>query len=134
MYRTVCSTSFLHANKLGEFFQWVLFGSFHHVVLPFFRWRSQILPVLKGQNVWGLQGRKQRCCYIMVDSATTAPQNGACTYWCISKQMHYYTPFSHNGYMKSLEFYENYITLFCLEKNKLFDNIILTQNHAWQSG
>jgi hypothetical protein len=31
------------------------------------------------------------------------------------------TPFSHNGYMKSLEFYENYIALFCLEKNKLFD-------------
>ncbi len=33
--------------------------------------------------------------------------------------------------MKSLEIYENYITLFCLEKNKLFYNIILTQNHAW---
>jgi hypothetical protein len=26
------------------------------------------------------------------------------------------TPFSHNGYMKSLEFYENLITLFCLEE------------------
>jgi hypothetical protein len=40
--------------------------------------------------------------------------------------------------MKNLEIYEKYITLFCLEKNKLFDNItILTQNHAWhitQSG
>jgi hypothetical protein len=39
--------------------------------------------------------------------------------------------------MKSLEFYENYITLFCHENKKLFDNIILTQNHAWhitQSG
>jgi hypothetical protein len=50
--------------------------------------------------------------------------------------MHYKTPFSHNGYMNSLKFYENYITLFCLEK-KLFDNIILTLNHAWhitQSG
>ncbi len=38
--------------------------------------------------------------------------------------------------MKSLEIYENYITLLCLKK-KLFDNIILTQNHAWhitQSG
>jgi hypothetical protein len=45
--------------------------------------------------------------------------------------MHYKTPFSHNGYMKSLEFYENYITLFCLEKNKLFDNFILTQNREW---
>jgi hypothetical protein len=61
-----------------------------------------------------------------VDSATTALQNGACTYQPISKQMHYKSPFSHNGYMKSLEFYEKYITLFCLEINKLFDNIMLT--------
>ncbi len=45
-----------------------------------------------------------------VDSSTTA-----CTQ-CISKQMHYKTPFSHKGYVKSLEFYENYITLFYLEK------------------
>ncbi len=45
--------------------------------------------------------------------------------------MHYKTPFSHNGYMKSLEIYENYIPLFCPEENKLFDKIILTQNHAW---
>ncbi len=30
--------------------------------------------------------------------------------------MHYKTHFLHNGYMKSLEFYENYITLFGLEK------------------
>jgi hypothetical protein len=44
---------------------------------------------------------------------------------------HYKTPLAHDSYMKSLEFYENYITLFCLEKNILFDNIILTQNHAW---
>jgi hypothetical protein len=35
--------------------------------------------------------------------------------------------------MKGLEIYENYITLFCLEKNKLFDNIIETQNHARHS-
>ncbi len=75
----------------------------------------------------------------MVDSATPALQNGACTFQCILKQMHYKTPFSHNGYMNSLEFYENYenyINLFCLKK-KLFDNIILTLNHAWyitQSG
>jgi hypothetical protein len=51
--------------------------------------------------------------------------------------MHYKTPFSHNGYVKSQEIYENYITQFCLEENKLFDKIILTQNHAWditQSG
>ncbi len=33
--------------------------------------------------------------------------------------------------MKSLEFYETYITLFCLEK-KTFWDIILTQNHAGQ--
>jgi hypothetical protein len=33
--------------------------------------------------------------------------------------------------MKSLEIYEHYITLFCLEKIKLFGNIILTQNYAW---
>ncbi len=50
-----------------------------------------------------------------------------CTYRCISKQMHYKTPYSH---MKSLEIYENYIILFCLEK-KRFCNIILYQNHAW---
>jgi hypothetical protein len=52
-----------------------------------------------------------------MDSSTTALQNGACTYQCISKQMH----FSHNGYMKSMEFYEKYINLFYLEKNKLFE-------------
>jgi hypothetical protein len=62
----------------------------------------------------------QRCCYITVDSTTTALHNGACTYRCISKQMHYKTLLSPNGYMKSLEIYENYITLSCLEKNKLF--------------
>jgi hypothetical protein len=58
----------------------------------------------------------QWCCYITVDSATNALQNHACIYRCISKQMHNKTPFSHNGFMKSLEFSENYITLFCLEK------------------
>ena len=58
-----------------------------------------------------------RCCYMTVDSRTTALQNGACSYPCISKQMNYKTPFSPNGYMTSLEFNENYITLFCLEKN-----------------
>jgi hypothetical protein len=31
--------------------------------------------------------------------------------------------------MKSLEIYENYITLFCSGKIKLFYNIF--QNHAW---
>jgi hypothetical protein len=48
-----------------------------------------------------------------------------------SKQMHYKTPFSHNGYMKSLEFYENCIALFYQDKNKLCENTILTLNHAW---
>jgi hypothetical protein len=33
--------------------------------------------------------------------------------------------------MKTLEFYENYITLLCLEKTNFFYNIILTQSHAW---
>jgi hypothetical protein len=50
--------------------------------------------------------------------------------------MHYKRPFLHNGYMKSLKIFENYIYLSCLEKN-LFDNIILTQNKLWhinQSG
>jgi hypothetical protein len=45
--------------------------------------------------------------------------------------MHHKTLFLHNGYMKSQEIYENDITLSCLEKNELFDNIILTQNHSW---
>jgi hypothetical protein len=45
---------------------------------------------------------RKGCCYITVDSATTALQNSACTYRCISIQMHYKTPFSHSGFMKSL--------------------------------
>jgi hypothetical protein len=65
-----------------------------------------------------------RCCDITVYSATTALQNGACTYICISKQVHYKTPLSHNGYMKSLEIYENFITLSCLEKNTNFFTIL----------
>jgi hypothetical protein len=85
----------------------------------------------QGLGLQQKRGLPNRCCYITVDSATTAHQNGACTYRCISKQMHYKTPSSHNGYMKSLEFNENYITLFCLEKKQTFDNIILTQNHEW---
>jgi hypothetical protein len=39
--------------------------------------------------------------------------------------MHYKTPFSHNGYMKSLELYEKFITLFYLKKNKLFEILYL---------
>jgi hypothetical protein len=60
------------------------------------------------------QMQVERCYYITVDSSTTALQNGACTYQCISKQMHYKIPFTHNG-NKSLEFYENYTNLFYLE-------------------
>jgi hypothetical protein len=41
------------------------------------------------------QAGSGRCCYITVDSATTALQNGACTYRCIPKQMHYKTLFAH---------------------------------------
>ncbi len=37
--------------------------------------------------------------------------------------MHYKTPFSHNGHMKSLEIYENYITLFCLEKQTFWQEL-----------
>jgi hypothetical protein len=71
-----------------------------------------------------------RCCYITLDYAATALQNGACTYRFIPKQTHYKIPLSHKGYMKSLWFSENHITLPVLKK-KLFENIILTQNHAW---
>jgi hypothetical protein len=56
------------------------------------------------------------CCYITVDYETTALQNGACTCRCISKPIHYKFPSSHNAYMKSLGFYENYITLLCMKK------------------
>jgi hypothetical protein len=77
----------------------------------------------------GDTGEAKRDCYITVDSATNALQNGACTYQCISKQMHYKKhPFHTMGYMEIMDFYENDITLFCLEKNP-FENIILTQNH-----
>jgi hypothetical protein len=79
-----------------------------------------------------------RCCYITVDSATTALQNGACTYRCTSKQMHYKTPFSCKGYLKSLEFYENYITLFCLKKKTFWQYYINSEPcmawHITQSG
>ncbi len=100
----------------------------------FVKYSTNLSNLLTFKLVWKWHNR---CCYITVDSSTTALQNGACTYQCISKQMHFKTIFSHNSFMKSLEFYENYITLFYMEINKLFDNIILTQNHAWhitQSG
>ncbi len=62
-----------------------------------------------------------------MDSETPALQNGASAYF---KQIHYKTTFLHNGYMNNLEFYDNYVTVFCLETKKLFDNIIITQNHT----
>ncbi len=34
--------------------------------------------------------------------------------------MHYKIPFAHNGYMKNQEIYENYITLFWVEKKQTF--------------
>jgi hypothetical protein len=46
-----------------------------------------------------------------MDSATTALQNGACTYRGITKQMDNKAPFSHNGYMKSVEIYESLIEI-----------------------
>ncbi len=64
----------------------------------------------------------RRCCYITVDSATTALQNGACTHTSV----HFLTNalqntlFTQRLYMKNLEIYENYITLFCLKKKQLF--------------
>jgi hypothetical protein len=77
-----------------------------------------------------------RCCYITVDSATTALQNGACTMHnahvgafqnnCTIKH-----PFHTVATWKAWNFIKNYITLICLEKNNLFGNIIFTQNHAW---
>jgi hypothetical protein len=79
----------------------------------------------------------KRCCYIAVDSGTTALQNDACTYRCISNKCTIKPPFSRKGYIRSMEIYEIYITMFYLEKNKLVDNIILTLNHAFhitQSG
>jgi hypothetical protein len=38
--------------------------------------------------------------------------------------MHYKKPLSHNGYMKSLEIYKNYITLSCLEKKTFLQHYI----------
>jgi hypothetical protein len=75
---------------------------------------------MKIQNSKRIQIHSRKNCGIQGNSALQLVP-AQCTYRCISKQMHYKTPFSHNGYMKSLEFYENYITLFCKEKNKLFE-------------
>jgi hypothetical protein len=42
--------------------------------------------------------------------------------------MHYKTPFSLNDYMKSLDIYENYITLFCLEKTNFLTILYKLRN------
>jgi hypothetical protein len=68
-----------------------------------------------------------------MDSETNALQNGACTNRCISKQMHHKPPFLQNGFMKSLEFYENNITLTCVEKNKLFDDAALLKTITYRA-
>jgi hypothetical protein len=66
----------------------------------------------------------------MVDSATTALPNGACTYRCISKQAIYIKHPLHTtdtwkvwNFMKTTSLYSFW--------EKTFDNIILTENHAW---
>jgi hypothetical protein len=97
---------FLLTKQLGWIYYWQVAnqtGNWFRTGLPDF-----LATMLKG------------CCHITVDSATTALQDGACTYRCISKQMHYRTPFSHKGYMKNLEIYENYIALSCLERKITF--------------
>ncbi len=75
-----------------------------------------------------------RCCYITVNSATSVLQNIECTFRCISKQIHYTVK---HPFTQGLEFYEELHHFVLSGENKLFDNIILAQNHAWhiiQSG
>ncbi len=70
---------------------------------------------------------KWRCCYITVDSGTTALQNGACIYRCISKQMHYKTPFSQRLFEKSGNLWKLHHSVPSGKKTN-FDNIM---THAW---
>ncbi len=77
------------------------------------------------------------CCYITVDSATTALQNGACTIGAFPKQMHHKTPFSHNGSWKFGILWKQHHSVLYHEKKITVWDVILTQNHAWlitQSG
>ncbi len=70
-----------------------------------------------------------RCCYIKVDLATTALQNGTCTYRCISKH-----PFHTTAIWKVWNFIINPVLF---GKKHFFDRLIFTQNYAWhitQSG
>ncbi len=48
------------------------------------------LPVTRQDWVFFTQ-QDSGCCFITADSATTALQNGACTYQCISKQNSLFT-------------------------------------------
>jgi hypothetical protein len=67
-------------------------------LLNIWKWRAvEYLMSLLSQAKVTTRICKLRCCYITVDSATIALQNGACTYRGISKQMHHKTLFSHNG-------------------------------------
>ncbi len=77
-------------HRLAESIPWNLFlGSLN--VYKYGLWGCGI------QHTWPTDSHFThmflRCCYITVDSATTALQNGACTYRCMSKQMHYETTF-----------------------------------------
>ncbi len=66
-----------------------------------------------------------------VDSTTTALPNGACTYRCISKQMHYITHF----FTQRLQ--EMSGILWKLHHSVLSGKKLFSQNHAWsitQSG
>jgi hypothetical protein len=76
--RVVVSYSFYKSFRRRNVF------IFTYLYEPFWKFLLIILQYLQ---------RNERCCYITVDSATPALQNGACTYQCISKQIHYKTPF-----------------------------------------
>ncbi len=79
--------------------------------------RGLYLPRNKVQNFWIVFCWLYfRCCYITVDFAITALQTGACTYRCISKQVHYKNPFQTTAIWKVWNFMTNYMIIFCLEK------------------
>ncbi len=55
--------------------------------------RRKFSPFLHKPDYMPLVYSEKGCCYVTVDSPTTAIQSGACTRRCISKQMHYKTTF-----------------------------------------
>ena len=71
---------------------------YHTLDTPLYKCGPSSVVYLSHRRGTNVEHNEKRCCYITVDSATAALQNGACTYRCISKQMHYKTPLSHNGY------------------------------------